>query len=869
MRKGSWIFAICLLLLAQSGVAQSWWDTYSDTWVATDGLGRKLPTYKDVGGPKSDKTLMMFYYIPTEFHGDNQDFWGPWDNTKLIAANPTNPQYGPAGAPHFWGESVFGYYHHQDRYVITKHIQMLNDAQIDVWYLDISNGIFPSYEASIFNICGIIKEMKAAGRKVPKLAFMVNSNAATTLARIHELFYATGAFSDLWFQLDGKPLALAPSSEMPSNLLGYFTFRRSWAWSAGQDNWTWLENYPQRFAWHTSPSVPEQISVASASHPTIFKGKSFYNGTQTPINSQRVTDLTLQDPFFAEQWQRALEVNPPIVCVTQWNEWIASRFLKEAGKGDESFLGKPLNIGDSYFVDAYNSEFNRDLEPSKGINQDHHYYQLIANARRYKGVRPIPQGTVAKTITPSAGMAQWDNVGPEYRDDIREILVRNTYGSTPKVQYTDYTGRNDIRIAKVARDASNLYFMTQTEQAMSLSSDANWMVLYVDADTNTATGWLGYDYRINQTRSTSGLASLEKNSGGWGWTKVGDVALLQEGNTLQITVPRSLLGKEASKGRLFMDFKWTDNLPVTPSALDLIDKGDMAPNGRFNYRYLESALALALLPYGGSASAVPGTIQVENFDQGGSMLAYSDLDSINNGGQYRLSEAPDLRVGADIDGAYALGWTQAGEWLKYSVQVASTGIYRATFRVATPHAGQRLQLQCQGKNLTGSVTIPSTGAFTTWNNVIVEGLSLDAGSQVLTLLFETGNVDINYFKLEKTSSATPPQVKLFASSVVFGPYDTITVTAAASSLASTISKVEFYLGTQKLGEATGLPYQVKVSGLSMGVHTIWATNPANADEGTIRKLYATSVGENAVHGSDSDENAMIEGNFFFSGMEKF
>ena len=50
---------------------------------------------------------------------------------------------------------------------------------------------------------------------------------------------------------------------------------------------------------------------------------------------------------------------------------------------------------------------------------------------------------------------------------------------------------------------------------------------------------------------------------------------------------------------------------------------------------------------------------------------------------------------------------------------------------------------------------------------------------------------------------------------------------------------------------------------------IGATNPANADEGTIRKLYATSVGENAVHGSDSDENAMIEGNFFFSGMEKF
>jgi nucleoside-diphosphate kinase len=50
---------------------------------------------------------------------------------------------------------------------------------------------------------------------------------------------------------------------------------------------------------------------------------------------------------------------------------------------------------------------------------------------------------------------------------------------------------------------------------------------------------------------------------------------------------------------------------------------------------------------------------------------------------------------------------------------------------------------------------------------------------------------------------------------------------------------------------------------------IGATNPAQAADGTIRKLYATSVGENAVHGSDSDENAAIEGSFFFSGLEKF
>ncbi len=50
---------------------------------------------------------------------------------------------------------------------------------------------------------------------------------------------------------------------------------------------------------------------------------------------------------------------------------------------------------------------------------------------------------------------------------------------------------------------------------------------------------------------------------------------------------------------------------------------------------------------------------------------------------------------------------------------------------------------------------------------------------------------------------------------------------------------------------------------------IGATNPALAEEGTIRKKFAASIGENAVHGSDSDENAMIEGDFFFSKLERF
>ncbi len=50
---------------------------------------------------------------------------------------------------------------------------------------------------------------------------------------------------------------------------------------------------------------------------------------------------------------------------------------------------------------------------------------------------------------------------------------------------------------------------------------------------------------------------------------------------------------------------------------------------------------------------------------------------------------------------------------------------------------------------------------------------------------------------------------------------------------------------------------------------IGATNPAQAEDGTIRKMFAASIGENAIHGSDSDENARIEGDFFFSKLEQY
>src|SRR5207237_10706793 len=78
--------------------------------------------------------------------------------------------------------------------------------------------------------------------------------------------------------------------------------------------------------------------------------------------------------------------------------------------------------------------------------------------------------------------------------------------------------------------------------------------------------------------------------------------------------------------------------------------------------------------YGGMPAAVPGQIEAENFDNGGQGVAYSDTTAGNYGGQYRNTDV-DIETTTDTGGGYDVGWIAAGEWLNYTVNVASAGTY--------------------------------------------------------------------------------------------------------------------------------------------------------------------------------------------------
>jgi len=149
-------------------------------------------------------------------------------------------------------------------------------------------------------------------------------------------------------------------------------------------------------------------------------------------------------------------------------------------------------------------------------------------------------------------------------------------------------------------------------------------------------------------------------------------------------------------------------------------------------------------PYNGTPASIPGTVQAENYDTGGEGLAYHDTEAANQGGQYRTTDGVDIEACTDTGGGYNVGWTNAGEYMKYTVNVATAGTYTVTFRVANgATANGTFHLSnASGTNLSGTVTVAPTGGWQTWTNVTAN-VTLPAGQQILTLAEDSANVNIN------------------------------------------------------------------------------------------------------------------------------
>jgi len=151
--------------------------------------------------------------------------------------------------------------------------------------------------------------------------------------------------------------------------------------------------------------------------------------------------------------------------------------------------------------------------------------------------------------------------------------------------------------------------------------------------------------------------------------------------------------------------------------------------------------------YSGTPTTIPGTVQAENYDTGGQGVAYN-VTSINGQDPGYRSDSVDLENTADAGGGDDLGWTSAGQWFKYTVNVATAGTYTVSLRVASATAvgtnAGSLHLQTpSGTNLSGAINIPGTGGWQTWTT-ITANVTLPAGQQVIELLQDTGGYNLNY-----------------------------------------------------------------------------------------------------------------------------
>ena len=158
-------------------------------------------------------------------------------------------------------------------------------------------------------------------------------------------------------------------------------------------------------------------------------------------------------------------------------------------------------------------------------------------------------------------------------------------------------------------------------------------------------------------------------------------------------------------------------------------------------------------PYSGTPIAVPATFEAENFDRGGEGVAYHDNVKGNAGGQYRTSEDVDIIVSSDsLGGGYVVNNFETGEWLIYTIQVLTPGIYSIELRVSNSNWSPppRFHVEIDGVDVTGSITVPSTGSWSTFQWVGRQGVPLGAGRHLLKIA-----ADQQYFNLNSVRVTAP------------------------------------------------------------------------------------------------------------------
>ena len=595
--------------LDNNGIIPATRDVWTDTWTGTDGADRSMPAASDTRAP-TDRLVGIFYFL-----------WRDRDQTSVSEISPSDHyaawlkggeealwecmMEGGEGHPHYWAEPYFGYYSSNDEWVLRKHAYMLAEAGVDFVFFDTTNNNL--HTVSHQALLKVWEEVRQEGYAVPKICFMVGSYEAE-FAELYNTLYKPGLYEDLWFYWEGKPLVLVTGDfPMTDEARNFFSIRYSWAvghtnWYGdrkGINCWPWSASWPQVPGYGDTREDLEQTVVMCGFGATT--GRSLYNNRMPRLERgqswdfgfplmEEYTSMGLQ---FGQQFDKAIERDPQLIMITGWNEWITGRWDNVgagAGAGGQIIAGQysvsatPGDRETTYFVDSFNPEYSRDIEPMKGGFGDNYLYQMAERLREYKGTRNVETAFGQWAIDIQGSVGQWYAVGPEYRDYEGDVTHRLSPGHVGGKEYGFYmnnSGRNDIVTAKVSNDSEYLYFYVECADAITDPAGANWMNLFINVDCNDETGWYGFDFILNRNRTDNAML-VEKFVGAdtWAFETVGSVEYTRVGNIMQVKIPKAMISFGDT-----IDFKWADNSVPTGDIMEFLDQGDAAPNGRYTYRY--------------------------------------------------------------------------------------------------------------------------------------------------------------------------------------------------------------------------------------------------------------------------------------------
>ena len=543
--------------------------------MATDALGRTTADRENAPARRENRLVGMFYFLWLGEHGRHK----PYDISKITAEHPDAGQHpdaeywGGIGTYHHWGEPFYGYYYSDDEWVVRRHMKLLIQADVDFLFFDTTNACI--YEHNVKLVMRVLDEYARDGWKIPKVMFYTNTHSGKTVQEIYDKIYAVNYCPDTWFCFEGKPVIIAVEEECSPECREFFNIKMS-QWPNEPDKlggWPWMDfTRPQR-VFANLKGEDEVINVSVAQHPQLRFGDSvMYGETDNcgrgfhDMHNDPDPDAYLHGYNFAEQFERAIETDPPIVLVTGWNEWIAGHW--------QGIPERPI-----MFVDCANYEYSRDIEMMRGGYFDNYFMQLVDYVRKYKGVDEYDTFAELAPVDyyNDSEQDEAEEVWAEYHNFSDGDFARCALGSG--TVYENRTQRNAITGMTVSHDDDFIYFGIITkEEIKPWDGQGSWMKIYLNTD-----GGKEYQYVLNNKPYDDHKSTVAVIVDGLRAADFGDVVYRCSGNMLLVIAPRAVLGLDHDDFTVW--FKAADSTEELCSIEDFYDKGDAAPLGRLNYVY--------------------------------------------------------------------------------------------------------------------------------------------------------------------------------------------------------------------------------------------------------------------------------------------